>query len=371
MSSLFNRLIRIVSCTLVIASVLLCSVCLPAQALNNVLYAWDYLSDQYEENGYLNYSFRFQSIPTYYVLVESVGGTVQGVLPLEITSSPGTRWIQIHAWPFGVRNWANVACSGGVIAVSDFERFMDINLSCTATLFFEYYGTTAGSPYTFQIKSNWNMYYYDVDGNYIGSDSTDYDERSLTYTEPVKSISVQSMGIQMQLELPENAAYFCPMLKTQLNLPAQGSDFVYKVIPTFDGFSMGVRASSVMQNTETLMKIEEQLDNLNEKAETIISGSEDMQDQADFMLDQSQDLDDRLNAAISELEALEDLSDKALVDDYKDFSAVANDIMAWLATRSWNDFISLVQPIMEFPAMVTILTMLVSFINISVLFFGR
>ena len=344
--------------------VLVASLTIPAKAVNNVLYVWDYLSDYYEENGVLNYSFSFQDIPSYYTLVDDTGDFAEGYPPLSLSSTPAQTWVQVHAWPLGVRNWPGVSCSGGVIAVSDFNRFVTVDLSCTGSLFFLYSGTTSGKSYQFQIKSYWQMLYYDADGNYLGNDISETVEKNVVYDAPVTDVDVHAFGASMDLEMPEETAYFCPLLKTQLYFHSQGSDFVYKVGSSFDGFTIGCAASSVMQNTETLMRIEEQMDELNDKADTLINGTPEMNQDALDAAGFAQDQQEEANR-IEELE-------KEYLDDFEQSSHVLNDqVTDFVDGTGFNQLTALVTPVVNWEHSSLLFMMVIAFINMSVILFGR
>ena len=363
MKPTYRHLIKILSCSLAIAAVLLASMFVPVNAVDNVLYVWDYLTDYYEENGVLNYSFSFQDIPTYYTLVRSDtdNSVSEGYPPISIGSSPATTWVQVHAWPLGVRNWPNSVCNGGVIAVSDFNRFMSVELSATGSLFFLYSGTTSGAAYQFTVKSYWTMNYYDAAGNYLGYDNSGTEEKTITYYTPVTEIPVQSLGAYMDLELPEEAAYFCPMLKSQLYLPDQGGDFVYEVKSSFDGFTLGCSASSVMQNTETLMRIEEQLGDLNGKADTIISGSDEMQDAADDFSGTADNAQPDMDAALDRLEELPE----ANADDVDlTFAGLTND-------KGFKQYSNFFMTLAEDTLWINMMIIVCSFIWVSTLLYGK
>lgn len=363
MKTTYHRLIKILSCSLAIAAVLLCSVCVPAKAVNNVLYVWDYLADSYEENGLLCYSFNFQDIPTYYTLVRSDpdNPSVEGFPPLSINATPGTDWVQVHAWPLGVRNWPGLACNGGVIAVSDFNRFISVDLSASGSLVFLYSGTITSAAYQFQVKSYWQMLYYDSEGKYLGSQRTEDIDKTVTYYAPVTDIPIQGLGVHMDLELPEGTAYFCPLLKSQLYLPDQGSDFVYRVDSSFDGFHLGCSASSVMQNTETLMRIEEQLGDLNSKADTIISGSDEMQDAADDFSDTADNAQQDMDSALEELEELPEanLDDVDLTFD------------GLLKEKGFKQYSNFFMTLAEDSLWVSMMIIVCTFIWVSTLLYGK
>lgn len=125
----------------------------------------------------------------------------------------------------------------------------------------------------------------------------------------------------------------------------------------------------------------QQLGDLNEKSDTLINGTPELQDQADNFLSGAQDLEDQINDAIDELKDLEDLhedlwyydeyGEKVYYIDENGFQGVINHISLFLDEAPWSDMTTLMAPIMEFPPVVTILTVLIAFINISILFFGR
>lgn len=374
MKSTYRRLIRILSCSLVIAAVLLCSVWVPANALSNVFYVWDYLSGTTADGTIISYNFSFDDVKSYNLISSSGGSTVQGLGPLSYPGGSDLSWIQYYSWPLGVLNWNSAStCNGGVIDIRDFDRFVSFDLSTDVRMSFKYSGTLAGqAAYTFNVYSTWYMIYYDEYGNTLGQERSIEQVSSISYTNEVFNGEVIPLRDTMLLNLPENAVYMCPMLKIQLNLPDTGNAFVVSVSSgTQDFFHLSCSVDSVLENSRTLLEIENLLGDLNDKTDTIINGTDEMQQQADDLLNGQQDLDEQLDDAMAQLEDLQDISDQFAEDQYTDFFGSMDSITNFLVKGPWFDMTSLVSPIMEFSPIVTILTLLVAFINISILFFGR
>lgn len=356
-----TQIIKTASCFAVIAMVFIASIAMPVNALSNIHYVWDYLTDYYEENGSLMYSFSFQDITSYYTLARSDGGFAEGYPPVSISGDPSTRWIQVHAWPLGVRNWSGAACSGGVIAVSDFERFMSVQLSGSASLQFEYDGTTSGSAYQYEVQSYWLMLYYDSNGSYLGNDKSDTITKTETYTAPITGDTVFAFGCNMALEMPEGTAYFCPMLKSQLNLPSQSADFVYKVYSSFDGFTLSCSASSVMQDTMTLMRIEEEMAELNDKTDLIINGTPEQNQAAQNGANKVQNTEQDIDEMMAQLDEM---------GEY-DTSTAFNTINNFLQSPGWNKVRDLLSPLIDWEFNTTVMLIAAAFATISIILFGR
>lgn len=384
MKSTYCRLIKILSCSLAIVAVLLCSVCMPALAASwTTLVPADHISNVYYEGNIRNVVYDFGKTP--YVIYSTTGTTSQSgsfysSLALPIDGQVGFP-INYGVYPLGVYSESNYPLthhsSGGIaIDVSDFKSEAVLSLSTNfhvhVDLGYRSEPITADEPYS--IFVSWSFMQYSSAGDYLGF----LDGRSTTYRANLQDVDgYLSFGYDVynasSFKLPSSdAAYIIPLVNVNVSC-VEDADTIHVVAIRFEfeDFTITADTDMLLKESLTLEAIEGELGELNDKADTIISGTDEMVDQSNAALNESQDLEERLDDAIAQLKDIEDISDQFTADNYKNFSEVVDDVRAWLGTRSWTDFISLVQPIMEFPPLIMVLTMLVALINFSVLFFGR
>ena len=384
MKSTYCRLIKILSCSLVIAAVLLCSVCMPALAASwTTLVPADHISNVYYEGNIRNVVYDFGKTPIVYYSTTgttSQSGSFYSSLALPIDGQVGFP-ISYGIYPLGVYSEPTYPlthhASGGIaIDVSDFksEAVLSLSTNFHVNVDFGYRSEPINADEPYSIVVSWSFMQYSGAGDYLGF----LDGRSTTYRVNLQNVDdyfafEYDVYNSSSFKLPSSdVAYIIPLISVNVSC-AEDADTIHVVALRFEfeDFTITTDTDMLLKESLTLEAIEGELGELNDKADTIISGTDEMVDQSNAALNESQDLEDQLDDAIAKLKDIEDISDQFTADNYKNFSAVVEDVRSWLGTRSWTDFISLVQPIMEFPPLIMILTMLVALINFSVLFFGR
>lgn len=363
----YKRIFKVLSSFTAIFVVLVASFTIPAQAVSNVIRVWNYIDKQYDQDGQLYYSFAFNDIEPYYTLARNDGAYAEGYHPLTIAGDPSTKWIQVHAWPLGVRNWPGAACNGGVIAVADFERFFTVDLSATVSMNIYYEGTGAPTnTYSFSLYSYWVVNFYDANGVNLGEQYSEGYTSNVSFTGPAPHQILQPLGSTMSIELPEGAAYFCPMLKTQLNFPEGPSNgsFVYEVGSLAEDFILTCSTNAILQNTETLSRIEDELSDLNDKTDTIINGTPEISDKVENM-------EDDVTNQKDDMWVVED-AEKEYLDQWEESNnEFKNSILTFLQGIGWVQLADLLSPFMNWSNWTTIMIMVVAFVNLSVILFGR
>lgn len=376
MKSTYHRLIKILSCSLTIAAVLLCCVCVPAQALSNIFYPKDWIDSIEYEGSFIFTRYCFKDAP-YISAYNRVSGRTENSSQFVYLSDVYENYV-FRIYPLGYPFAPGYDLWNGLIDIRDFKDKAEIDIYGDMAFDIQFAYVGQGDPADGDITVSTTCYvcFYDDEGVSVGYDSVELEFLELGITN--KSSDSMSATInpgvdRFEVIIPSRADYMSVCYLMYFNPPVYPNSglFIEHLTATCDGLYLRVNRNLIAEQSETLKAIDDKIADLNDKADTIISGSDEMQDQAQDAVSDAEDLGNRLDQAIEELEDLEDTSDQFASDTYKDFSSIATDLRSWLATRPWNDFISLVQPIMEFPAMVTILSMLVAFINISILFFGR
>lgn len=380
MNSIYQRLIRILSCFLVIAAVLICCV-LPANAASwTTLLLSDHIENIYYEGNFRCARYSFGKTP--FIKLLAGGSTNTGNGSLTVNTGEYEQF-NFSVYPLGV------SCTGGpplsnsnsgsiAIDVSDLRP--DASMTVHSSLFMELDLTV----WTFDV--NISEYYnlsaiysfagYNASGGYLGT----VESSGQTFNGHIQDIvesdhQLLELPISVHLSLAgfkEPVAYIVPMCTVVLKLTDNNPDIrITSVSMRSDDFSITTRTDMLLKESITMEKIEDQLSDLNDKTDILINGTDEMQDAADNAADQQGELNNQLSDSISELEDLEDISDQFAGDQYTDFFGSIDNISGFLAKAPWTQITYLMAPVMEFSPLTTILIMLVAFIAISILFFGR
>lgn len=382
MKSTYRRLIKILSCSLAIAAVLLCSVCMPALAASwTTLVPADYISSVRYEGNIRKVTYDFGITPVVYYSATGQSGYFYNSLDLQIDGQVGFP-VSFGVYPLGKYSESNYPLthrsSGGIaIDASDFKSEAVLALSSNFRVevdlgYRSEYPVYAEESYL--IGVSWSFLQFSETGDYLGF----LDGGSSTYNARIQDMEdyyVYEYDVHhvSSIKIPSpDVGYIVPWASVNLSC-ADDIDGIHVISLSFafDDFTITTSTDMLLKESLTMEAIEGELGDLNDKADTIINGSDEMQDTADNLFNEQQDLDEQLSNAMAELEDLEDISDQLLADQYTDFYGSIENIADFLVKAPWIDMTNLIEPIMQFTPMATILLMLVAFINISILFFGR
>lgn len=309
MKSTYRHLFKILSCFLAIAAVLLCSVCVPVNALSNVYRPSDYIkSIEYSGNNEIVY-YWFDTTP-YFSLKEL--GTNQSYNGYENMSINGVRSEETYVfrvWPLGTGFTPGQSASGGVIDIQDFKKKSVFHLSCVLNLEAQYaYQPMADGDTTFHFISYPYVCFYRSDGSFVSQLSLSSVQTDITiedYGNYEDSDYAYALDLTVPLQIPEGAVYMSPCFITYLYPPDSHSPHsIGSMEVSCREFVMRADKNLLLAQSETLEAIEDQMDDLNDKADTIISGSDDMQNQAGQMQDNVQNSQQDMDELIGELQDL-------------------------------------------------------------------
>lgn len=378
----YHRLIKILSCSLAIAAVLLCSVCMPALAASwTTLIPADHISSVHYEGNIRKVTYDFGIAPIVYYFASGESGTFFTSKDIQIDGQVGFP-LNFGVYPLGNYSESNYPLShrssGGIaIDASDFKSEAVLSLSSNFRVEVDFgyhseYPLYAEESYT--IGVSWSFLQYSETGIYLGF----LDGGSSSHNARIRDMEgyylfEYDIHHSSSIKLPSaDVGYIVPWASVSVNC-ADDIDGIHvnRLIFAFDDFTISAGTDMLLKESLTMEAIEGELGELNDKADTIINGSDEMQDTADDLMNGQQDLDEQLQHAMAELDDLSDISDQLAADQYTDFFGSVDKISSFLVKAPWLDMTNLIQPIMDFAPMVTILTMLVAFINISILFFGR
>lgn len=381
MKSTYHRLIKILSCSLAIAAVLLCSVCMPALAASwTTLIPADHISNVRYEGNIRVVSYDFGIAPVVYYSATGQSGNFYTSTDFQIDSQLDFPF-NFGIYPLGKYSEANYPLShrtsGGIaIDASDFksEAVLALTSNFRVELDIGYYSEPLAAIESYGLGVSWSFLQYSDTGEYLGF----LDGGSLSFNPRLQAMDQYyvfeyNVDHSCSIKLPSSdVGYLVPWASLTLSCIDDISGIhVNSLRFVFDDFTISTRTDMLLKDSLTMEAIEGELGELNDKADTIINGSDEMQDTADDLMNGQQDLDEQLANAMAELDDLSDISDQLAADQYTDFFGSVDKISGFLVKAPWLDMTNLIQPIMDFAPMVTILTMLVAFINISILFFGR
>lgn len=350
MKSTYRQLLKIFSCSLAIVSVILCSICVTAYAEPVVLEPINYANGMSQTTeGTTFYSFRFKGSPYYECYNGSTLAYVNhGSLDWQPDTTADTYRISVS--PLG-----NTTYDGTVIDVRDFKTGAVLDVTFHALMHFDL--TSQGSTtLTYTARSQMTLYWFDKDFNFIKSENCGVIEKTFSFG----TIDGWLLQNSFDMEILEDAAYVSPRFLTQIYRPTSGA--VTRVYATDDPvLDVTVEKDDVNAESMLLENIEKQLDDLNDKADTIISGSDSMQEDVDNFSNDTQDTEESMDALIDELVDLPqvdmndvDLSLDGLLEE-KSFKNFSHFFMTLGANELW----------------VGMMIIVCTFIWVSTLLYGR
>lgn len=307
MKSTYRRLIKILSCSLAIAAVLLCSVCMPALAApSKILKPADYLYQTSVDNGIISYSFRFMQNPYYELYNES---TLLRSHYGDFSWSTDTSfsYYRISMSPLGTPSFNEYADC--MIDVTDFKVGTVLDVSATAQFYVEV-SSEGSSNLSYLTRSQMVLYWFDSNFKLLSSKNTSIVEKEGRWGQ---NYGIWVLQNSFDIEIPENASYLIPRYIVQIFKPDAGA--ITKIQSTdYEYFDINVTKEEIRDDSVLLERIDQQLGDLNDqvgdlndKADTIISGSDEMQDQASDFKDNATNAENEMEDLIGDLEDLPDV----------------------------------------------------------------
>lgn len=369
MNKTLRSILKITTSLLTVCMVILATCAAPALALsadgNYRLY--DYVTSNQVVDGQRLINFRIPGEPLFCVTREREGGVIYLYNGDSWSPLPYESKATFRVYPLGVQKATGQNATQGLLDISDLKRTG--YLSIEVEMQFDIQWSMSSPSLYGTFNSFWGIHFYDENGKYISTFDTAAQRVNVEFSSMVDSYV--PVKVSVHTGFPENAYYCLPYMVSALTFPVAGSGgeigsggYITSIGVHCSPFSLDIAFDQILYDSLTYERIAEELGELNDKADVIINGSEDMQDKADEITNEGQDLDEQLDAALEDLEELEENSGQ-------DLSAPIQSISDFLRDGSWFSIIDLIKPIMDFPPLATILTILVAFINISILFFGR
>lgn len=380
--------------------VLVASLTVSAHAVSwTVVNPADHISTSYRENGidYVSFNFNLSPLIDYSLTGHSgdtLTGSAQNSVSLDIDHSYHLP-ARFNIFPLGKKYSpasALTSVDSGQIAVDvhDFKPSAAVTVNVNFYLHIDYvYDTAVDWSRYDTVGFTCYLRFYEYDGN---GKPTAMQVKIVEGTYDLSPQSTQatlSVPIQKTFELSsmnENTRYIVPYfyLSTYSNFDVADIE-LRNVGVSLKGFYIQTQTDMIMKDSLTLEAIEkhledlndktdstneklddlnDQLGDLNDKADTVISGTPGMQQNADDASNFAQDQNEEANR-VEELE-------KEYLDDYEASSDALNDkVSLFVDGVGFTQLTALVTPIMNWKYSGLIMLLVIAFINMSVIMFGR
>ena len=324
MKPTYRHLIKILSCSLAIIAVLLCSMYVPVKAAApKVLDPMDYLSSvTHDGYGRSTYFMDIWDNPIYMAYNEStLVSTYHGGLDWGLDTSYS--FYRLSVSPVGATSFTSNP--EALINVSDFKTSAVLELKYSPQ--FRVYVYNAGnSDLTYTVKSNVVLYWYDKDFKFLSSSSSGTMTNTGYYGQPD---FIWTCDLTNDMVIPENACYMVPRYTISFYHPTSG--YIYRIQNTeYQNFTIMVRKDDVIENSITMQRMEGKIDDLHDKADELLTGSDEMQGASDDFSGTADNAQQDMDSALDQLEELPeanaddvDLTFDGLLND-KGFQKYAN-----------------------------------------------
>lgn len=373
---------------MVIFTVLLASVTLPAWAAGNKIYK---LSDYYTTHAVTGndvvYAFTITTSPC---LALRYGNTISDM------GVPNGSWVEVknsyndnpsfYIYPLGAYVSNDSGDINAGLYIGDFvtDALVRLTNSITFRVRFDMTYVDEGNytiPYTFATT----YLFYDRDGHYITQKSST-SGGTVTYGNPGNGTPIVSDYIQpfsdVEIKVPRGAVYCTPYFWFSFENSDNGSPaYITAFQPFYNHFTVNVRENMFLKQSETMKAIEAELEETNDhlgniegelsdintgigsiydQNETIINGTDEQAGHAQDVWEQIGEVDEDLDDHLSELEQFEEL----------DTSTVFGSINDFLEADGWFDIRELLAPLLDWPYTATIMIFVIAFSTMRVLLLG-
>lgn len=362
----YKQIIKVLSSFAVIAMVLVASLTVPANAVTNIFYPKDNILFTKYDGNTETINYYFDTAPYLSLRENSSGNLTQGYNTVSIHGVQYYETYVFRVYPLGESFVPGRNITSSVIDVSDFKSRAVFNLSCDIEFLASYSCQPFASGDTsFYFRSTAYVCFYDINGTYIdqittGAVRTDVVIEDIGNVEQNNTTFV--LNVDIPLQIPEGAVYMAPCVLSYMYPPDyEAPHSISLLTASSNRFIMTADKNLLVENSETLQAIEDQLGDLNDKADTIINGTDDQlnnaQDGSEQVQQNQQEMDDIL----------------AQLDDYEKFdpTPAMQAIQSFLEEDGWQDVREVIAPVIDWAPTVTIMLIILSLINLSVILFGR
>ena len=247
---------------------------LPVFAVPDIYHPKDYISDHsvVGDTEYIQYTFTGLH-PLIKGRDDSTGLSYQayGSLDMGLELYTSTRY-QYLIYPLGGPLMPNEALDYGGIDISDFKSLSIVDLGCNFNFAIGYTGTPeAAGGSSGYFNSYCNYFFYDSDMHYLSSDrsSTVRYDLVLPYngSDPQSAVVVP-LDVNLQMQIPEGAAYFVPVIQSYFYPPSDEASIritrLQLMVPTFKMFA---EKNMILAQSETMEAIDDKLGQIAQQPE--------------------------------------------------------------------------------------------------------
>lgn len=371
-----RQVFKVLTCFAVIVMVFITSI-IPVYADNQCLKLGDHYVDDYYDGAY--------HIVKYHFLRQTLVGYSTPEIPWTYTVpdnvNPGTR-MQVTQFLLGSY------VSGGQFLDETYSDYIDVrDLKPRASLKVSYtyyaafdlrYHAEASGDVSLPIATKFSLSMYDKDGKYIGLHAPSVYGSVAILENPHTTDDYtynDSFTCEYEWELPENCAYIIPLVLHNLTFPDNESPIYVEKISFSSGFfEIKTCVDTILENSMTYDVIKDKLGELNDKADQTNQELGDLNDKADEIINGNLDQWDAAQDADQELQDIQSDLDSIMseLDEYEEFDlSVMDAIKDFLEADGWKDMAVVLDPFLNWRPMLTIMLVVLSLVNLSVILFGR
>lgn len=258
------------------------------------------------------------------------------VYPFEVATKPYVRSALIRMFMAGHRAYANSpAYNNGCIYVGDIIPGSPLQVSCG----YKWYTISSSGQALMPLNDitvnfNIGMYYYGADGSYLGryiltEKTVNYNE----YDEP------QSVYIDLTYEwvISQDVAYIAPFYDINVTWPQDAQEYSHwSFSVTAYPFTLTADVNMIYENSQTMDKVVDQLEELNDRMDEVISGGEagaELEDESGKLDDAGDALGDAMSDYENAADALPtmpaDVGEIVDADALDDALALGSSFMDW------------------------------------------
>lgn len=316
-----------------------------------------------DAHGVITYHYSFGVTPLVRTYFTDIFDSELYTSEFEIIPPSGVQKTAVRVFPLGVYGNTNSPwpVGRGVVDVRDFKAYSQFDLAATFDVSVTWPSPNNG---TLSVRHYWFVQCYDDTGYPTGLiKSQTFDESFNINNSGAGGHSITCGGV---IQLPENTAYILPSVYLVLYAPPASGNHRY-IVRTTDLY-MSFSIDSVLENTQTMQTMKDQLqqmndklDDTNEKLDDILNGSpEDNQTAADS----SQNVENKVNDYYSIMRELEQYEK---IESQWGVEVLAN----FLNSDAYWKFQDLLSPLLNWPSYSTLMLTILALVNLSIILFGR
>lgn len=345
---------------------LVASLIIPAQAANNVLYPKDYILYTKYEGNIETISYYFDVSPYLSVMERINGHLYTGFNFVDINGVYSEDTYIFRVYPLGQAFTPGAFNNGTLIDIGDFKSRAIIKLTCDL----EFYVHIEAQPFasgdsTCYFESTPYVCFYDKDGNFVDWTLADVERKEIVIEDignVEQSLQKFPLDVEIPLQIPDGAAYMAPCVLSYFYPPeTEAPHSIGFLRANCNRFILRADKSILLEQSETLKAVEEQLGDLNDKADTIINGDQQQQDSAQDGSENVQQNQQHMDDILAQLDDYEKMDTTSAMEAIKNF----------LDEDGWNDVREVIGPVIDWSPTVTIMLIVLSLINLSIILFGR